>query len=81
MYTCEPIDSTRLATAYRYANMIHNKSKRNYANAYIGWLRNGAIGLEPNRGKLSAMAAQAVRSDVNGMRLWEGSCPQERKST
>jgi hypothetical protein len=64
-------EKTKLAQAYRYANLIKNKAKRDYANAWIVYLRNGAEGLEPERGKLSYMAAQAVRLEINAMNLWE----------
>lgn len=66
------IDPEKLGQAYKYANLIRNKVKREYANAYIAWLRNGAEGLEPERGKLSVMGAQAVRMNVDAMKLWEG---------
>ena len=61
----------KLAAAYRYANLIRNMAKREYANAYIAFPRDGAEGLEPERGKLSVMAAQAVQMNVNAMNLWE----------
>jgi hypothetical protein len=60
----------KLGAAYKYANLIRNKAKRDYANAYIAWLRNGAEGLEPERGQLGVMAAQAVRMHINTMNLW-----------
>lgn len=66
------IQQDKLKAAYRYGNLIRNKAKRDYAFAYIAWLRNGAEGLEPERGKLSYMAAQAVRMEIDAMKLWEG---------
>lgn len=66
------IQPEKLAAANRYANLIRNKAKRTYAFAYIGWLRNGAEGLEPERGTLSVMGAQAVRMQIAAMKLWEG---------
>jgi hypothetical protein len=59
-----------LKGAYRYANAIRNAAKRSYANAYIAWMVGGAVGLEPERGRLSTMAAQAVRLEVASLRLW-----------
>jgi hypothetical protein len=65
-------DPVKLGQANKYANLIRNKAKREYAQAYIAWLRNGAEGLEPEHSKLSYMAAQAVRMTVDAMKLWEG---------
>jgi len=62
----------KLGQAYKYANLIRNNTKREYANAYIAWLRNGAEGLEPEHDKLSYMGAQAVRDNIDAMKLWEG---------
>ena len=66
------IDKEKLGQAYKYANLIRNKAKREYATAYINWLRGGAEGLEPERGKLGVMAAQAVRMNIDAIKLWEG---------
>lgn len=65
------IERTKLEAAYKYGNLIRNKAKRDYAFAYIAWLKNGAVGYEPERGRLSYMAAQAVRMTIDGMKLWE----------
>ena len=66
------IPAQKLAIAHRYANLIRNKPKRVYAFAYISWLRNGAEGREPERPQgLSFMGAQAVRSSIGEMKLWE----------
>jgi len=67
------IDPDKLGKAHRYANLLRNKPKREYAFAYIAWLRNGAEGPAPERGKgLSFMGAQAVQMEIDGMKLWEG---------
>lgn len=65
------IAADKLKQAYTYANRLRNKAKRQYANAYISWLRNGAVGYEPERPRsLSAMGAQAVRLELRDMKLW-----------
>ena len=65
------INKGNYAKANRYANLIRNSQKRAYANRYIAWIVEGCVGLEPERGRLSYMAAQSVRLDINGMGLWE----------
>lgn len=65
------IQAEKLGQAWKYANLIRNKTKRHYANAYINWLRNGAEGFAPERGTLSFMAAQAVRMRLESMKFWE----------
>ena len=48
--------------AYRYLNLIRNADKRRYGFAYLAWLRNHAVGVEPEEpARLSYMGAQAVR--------------------
>lgn len=67
------IDKSKLAAANRYANLIRNKPKRDYAFAYLSWMRNGAEGNEPDKPKgLSFMGAQAVRMQIEDFKLWEG---------
>jgi hypothetical protein len=67
------VQPEKLAAAHRYGNLIRNKPKRDYAFAYIAWLRNGAEGLEPEKPRnLSYMAAQAVRMAIDTMKLWDG---------
>jgi hypothetical protein len=56
---------TRREEAYRYLNLIRNADKRRYGFAYLAWMRNHAIGHEPERGRLSYMAAQAVRMQLH----------------
>jgi hypothetical protein len=52
-----------------YANSIRNKPKRDYAFAYLAWLKNGSIGPEPDKPvALSYMAAQAVRQNLQALR-------------
>lgn len=72
------IDKAQLGSAYKYANLIRNKAKRTYANAYIAYWLNGGEGLEPDRGKLGYMAAQAVRIEIDSMNLWGDRMVQER---
>ena len=66
------IQAEKLAEANKYANLIRNSRKRQYAFAYIQWLRNGAVGIDPTYDGLSYMAAQAVRLHIDFMNLWEG---------
>ena len=61
----------KLAAVNCYTNSIHNTAKRRYALEYVRWLRNGGEGLEPSRGGLSSMAAQAVRLSIAEFKLWE----------
>ena len=58
-----------LQQAYRYLNLMRNAGKRQYGFAYLAWLRNGAVGLEPERQtfKLSTMGAQAVRMGLHAI--------------
>lgn len=70
MFTA-PITREKLALAYRYANTRKNAAKRRYANIYIGWLQNGAVGTEPEHPGLGAMGAQSVRFALDDMKLWE----------
>ncbi len=60
----------KLAEMYKYTNSIRNKNKRDYANAYVSYLRNGGYGNEPERNNLSGMGAQAVRIQINAMQPW-----------
>lgn len=55
------VRQTSLRQARIYANALRNKAKRTYANQYIDWATGGYTGLEPDRGSLTYMAAQAVR--------------------
>ena len=48
-----------------YIRTIRNTVKRDYAKAYYAWLIAGKMGQEPQRGKLSYRAAQAVRFNVH----------------
>ena len=69
MYTaaCDP---AKLKEAYRYLNLIRNADKRRYGFAYVAWMQGGAVGLEPERGDLSVMGAQAVRQRMAEFNLW-----------
>ena len=51
--------------AYRYLNLMRNADKRRYGFAYLTWLQGGATGMEPDRGRLSVMGAQAVRMGLH----------------
>ena len=53
--------SPECAAANRYVNLLRNKPKRVYGFAYLAWLRNHAVGHEPEHPGLSVMGAQAVR--------------------
>lgn len=48
-------------TADKYIASIRNPDKKAYAELYWAWLSSGKKGIEPSRGSLSFMAAQAVR--------------------
>lgn len=62
----EPNPSPALTAANRYLNLLRKKAKRDYGFAYLSWLRNGAVGVEPTRPKdLSYMGAQAVRLELH----------------
>ena len=63
-------DPERLKVAYRYLNLIRNGDKRRYGFAYVAYMQNGASGLEPERGRLSVMGAQAVRHRIAEFKLW-----------
>jgi hypothetical protein len=52
------INAEKLGAANKYVNLIRNKGKRRYAQAYIDWLHNGAEGIEP-QWECSYMAAQS----------------------
>lgn len=65
------IPAHKLAAASRYLNLIRNKQKRDYGFAYLIWLKGGAVGHEPEHPGLSVMGAQAVRLQLEGMKLWE----------
>ena len=63
--------ATPLQACYRYLNLLRNAPKRRYGFTYVAWLRNGAVGVEPERPKgLSFMGAQAVRLAVADFKLW-----------
>ena len=53
-----------LAAANRYLNLLRNKPKRAYGFAYLAWLKNHAVGHEPEHPGLSVMGAQAVRMNL-----------------
>ena len=65
----------KLAAANRWANLLRTAAERDYAFAYIAWLRNGAEGLEPERGALGLRASHTLKAIIDGMRLWEGAKP------
>jgi hypothetical protein len=51
--------------AYIYIRRIRSERKRTYAAYYLNWCRHGKRSSEPERGELSAMAAQAVRLEID----------------
>jgi hypothetical protein len=65
------IESDKLATARRYANLISNKRQRDFANAYINWMINGAEGLKPDTGRLPARLTAKIQQDISDMNLWD----------
>lgn len=52
-----------------YIASIRNRDKHAYASAYARWIHEGERGDPPDRGKLSYMAAQAVR--LNLREIWD----------
>ena len=52
-----------------YVQSIRNRAKQDYAKAYAWHLKQGEVGDSPDRGKLSYMAAQAVRLRLEGFCL------------
>jgi hypothetical protein len=65
------IDKEALDGAYLYANMLKTAPERDYANAYIRWLRGGAEGLEPQRGRLTIVRAEDIQDKIAEMKLWQ----------
>lgn len=57
---------------YRYINLLKNKAKRDYANAYVSYLKSGGYGNPPEAKNLSVMGAQAVRLSIDGFKPWGG---------
>ena len=53
--------------ALKYIRHLRNLGKKDYATRYAHWLLQEAQGAEPQRGKLSEMAAQAVRTELDKM--------------
>jgi hypothetical protein len=56
--------------AQKYINDIRNVAKKEYARAYFDWVmdgRKGHNGPEWDRAKLSYMAAQAVRVNIDAL--------------
>ena len=49
---------------HRYVNFLSGRAKREYARAYVAWVQNGAIGVEPEYA-CSLDAAQAVRQQID----------------
>jgi len=64
-------DQTKLESAYRYANLLPTAAARRYASAYIGWLRDGAIGYEPERGRITRASAHEIKGKISEFKLWE----------
>ena len=52
--------TTKRAAMYHYARSCRNRDKRAYAEAFTRYLL-GETDIEPDRGALSYMGAQAVR--------------------
>src|SRR3990167_1274742 len=56
------------AKAEQYVSRLMNDKKREYAKAYLDWIKAGRLAKdEPSWGDLSYMASQAVRGELNGM--------------
>ena len=53
-----------MSASASYIKSLRSAAKRDYAEAFDVYYRNGSIGPEPERGALSAMAAQAVRLNI-----------------
>ena len=72
------IDAELLNKAFRYANTQPAASLRRYANKYIQWLREGAVGIEPGRGRaVTKVEAAEIRFTIDSMGLWEPQPPRK----
>jgi len=56
-----PRPYSRLAAANRYLNTETSGPARAYGFAFLAWLRNGAVGYAPTRGKLTAHRVEAIK--------------------
>lgn len=55
----------------RYANLLPTRPQIIYAFAYIGWLKNGAVGPMPERPKGCTIAqAGQIEAAIQGYRPW-----------
>lgn len=68
--TPSAIPPGKLARLCRWIN-LWPAYKRHYGFAYLGWLKGGAVGLEPDRGRLSKKEAENVRLGINAAKPWE----------
>ena len=51
----------------KYIRMIRNEVKKEYAHRYFQWTLKGRIGDAPKEGRLSYMAQQAVRMQIDAL--------------
>lgn len=66
-YTSGAGSAERRAEIDKFIRGIRNPGKKDYAQRYSAWLHGGQKGLEPERGKLSGMAAQSVRLNLHAL--------------
>lgn len=53
--------------AMKYVRSLRDPLKRRFAATYLDWIRLGRIGSMPARGALSAVVAQTVSSNLDGL--------------
>ena len=60
----------RWTAANRYGNTLRTRPESRYAFAYLGWMRGGAIGTAPERGRLTIARATEIREHIHSLNLW-----------
>lgn len=60
----------RWERAARYASSLSSRAQRRYAAGYVQYLRGGATGLPPERGRLPWRTSVAIREALDAMQLW-----------
>jgi hypothetical protein len=55
---------TKLEEANILVNTMRTKPERDYGFAYLNWMRNGCVGHEPTRGRLTKGSAWNVRHAI-----------------
>lgn len=60
----------RWRSANRIGNTLRTSAESRYWFAYMGWMNGGAIGIEPERGRLTIARAAAIREQIAALNLW-----------